>query len=427
MSRLEPLQQPVDQLTGDYSAKAHPDTKPIRVKVLVLRGGGGHYATFRAIHEILAQRFPHWQVDPLFADSLGQQSTKQGASKVSQTVSTGSDQFYDFILQHGLGWVHLLTVHIHKVITRLKHRLDVSLLAEEWQQTQPDLVLSVVPFQNRALGESVQQSLPTTPVVSILTDFADSPPAYWMAPTTDNYVVCGTDKAAAQALSAGVKPSRIIQTSGLVIHPQFYQASPSDIAERRQQLGLDPQCMTGLVLFGANGAQVMTEIADRLAAFGDRLQLIFLCGRNQAVAQAIREQATQQKRAIIGFTDRIPDYMRLADFFIGKPGNVSVSEAIAMNLPTIVEHNWLTLPQESYAADWLKRHQAGLSVSSFKHICAAVETLIEPENFARYQASVRALNNRAVFEIPEMLQTILGDAAEPSTIRPARTQQGGGL
>lgn len=211
-----------------------------------------------------------------------------------------------------------------------------------------------------------------------------------------------------------------------MIHPQFYRPRPDNIAEHRQQLGLDPQRMTGLVLFGANGSRVMTDIAERLSAFGDRLQLIFLCGRNQAVAQAIRQQATKQKRAVITFTDRIPDYMSLADFFIGKPGNVSVSEAIAMNLPTIVEHNWLTLPQESYAAAWLEKHQAGISVTSFRHICAAVETLTEPENFAQYQASVRALNNRAVFELPDILQGILDTAAvaNNSSVTLSKTQRG---
>ncbi|MEL6488888.1 MAG: hypothetical protein AAFQ95_02905, partial [Cyanobacteria bacterium J06621_3] len=86
----------------------------VKVTVLVLRGGGGHYATFRAIRDMLAQAKPDWQVTPLFADSLGEsanrsqarQSARQSAgthfSKVSQTLSSGSDRIYDFMLQNGL-------------------------------------------------------------------------------------------------------------------------------------------------------------------------------------------------------------------------------------------------------------------------------------------------------------------------------------
>ena len=38
-----------------------------------------------------------------------------------------------------------------------------------------------------------------------------------------------------------------------------------------------------------------------------------------------------------GFTKEVPYYMRLSDFFIGKPGPGSISEALAMKLPVLVE------------------------------------------------------------------------------------------
>lgn len=420
-------------------------TQRTKVKVLVLRGGGGHYATYLAIHEILAREQPSWQVEPLFADRLGAEvgaktaraeTDSEKSRKISQLLSTGSDRFYDFILKNGLGWIHLLTVHIHKLITLMKHRLDVHLLTQTWQQDPPDIVLSVVPFQNRALAESLQLAFPHVPVVTVLTDFADSPPAYWMAPSTHNYVLCPSEKAVAQALSAGVHVDRVIATSGLIIHPQFYpeQFCPEQLyskqlysepphseqfsestapnrSDRRQLLGLAPERMTGLVMFGANGSNVMLQIAEKLAALGDLIQLIFICGRNHKVAEALlATQSIRQKRVVIGFTSDIPDYMQLADFFIGKPGNVSVSEAISMNLPTIVERNWLTLTQEKYAADWLKENQVGISVRSFKGILQAVETMIEPENFARYKEKLQQLENRAVFELPQVLERILEKA-----------------
>ena len=56
-----------------------------------------------------------------------------------------------------------------------------------------------------------------------------------------------------------------------------------------------------------------------------------------------------------GFTKEVPRYMQLADYFIGKPGPGSISEAVAMQLPVIVERNAWTLPQERYNADWVTR------------------------------------------------------------------------
>jgi 1,2-diacylglycerol 3-beta-galactosyltransferase len=36
-----------------------------------------------------------------------------------------------------------------------------------------------------------------------------------------------------------------------------------------------------------------------------------------------------------------------------------------------------------------------------------VEKLLQPDNYARFRANAAALNNRAVFEIPEILENIL--------------------
>ena len=399
------LSSGISAIKQNTSAIASPKT--IKVKVLVLRGGGGHYATYQSLKAAFVEQHPHWELETIFVDALGEYSENAGAEKVSTVLGQSSDRFYDFLLKNGLGWVHLITIHIHKLLTRLRHQLDVELLAERWQADPPDLVLSVVPFHNRALHESLQLANANAPVVTILTDFADSPPAYWMAPGTDNYVVCGTEKAIAQALQSNIASERVIPTSGLVINPRFYSTSVQNVDDERWQLGLDPERMTGLVLFGANGANVMLEIAKQLEPLGDSLQLIFICGRNQSVADALRDYKGVQKRAVIGFTSEIPFYMHLADFFIGKPGNVSVSEAIAMNLPLIVERNWLTLPQERYAADWIKEQQVGITIQHFRHVRSAVEQLIEPAAFAQYQQRVSAIENRAVFEIPERLEEIL--------------------
>ncbi|MEO1394364.1 MAG: glycosyltransferase [Cyanobacteria bacterium J06634_5] len=408
----------------------------LQVKVLVLRGGGGHYSTYLALKASFAAHHPHWQLAPVFVDSLGvAQSDPTGettlAESLSRAIGTRSDKFYDFILKNGFGWVHLFTLHLHKLITWLKHSIDVALLVQRWQQQPPDLVLSVVPFHNRALAESLKQAKLNVPVVTILTDFADSPPAYWAAPQTQNYLLCPTQKAVGQAIAQGVLPERVIKTSGLVIHPHFYKPQVQNIAAAKEQLGLVANRVTALVFFGANGSDTMLKIANKLAPLGDRLQLIFLCGRNQKVATQLNQivdnyqqkenqqkenlqKENPQKIAVVEFTSEVSHYMHLSDFFIGKPGNVSISEAVAMQLPLIVERNLLTLNQERYAADWIEAHQIGLTVSTFRDIYKGVNDMIKPDNFVHYQANLKRFQNRAVFEVPQVLEKILDEGSKKS-------------
>ena len=148
----------------------------------------------------------------------------------------------------------------------------------------------------------------------------------------------------------------------------------------------------------------MLNIAQRVTV---PAQLIFICGRNQKLAQRLRQLETKFPKYVEGFTSEIPYYMHLSDFFIGKPGPGSISEALAMHLPVIVERNFLTLPQERYNTEWILEQQVGVVLKSFREIDAGLRQLLDPANFDRFRANAAAIKNRAVFEIPDILDSLL--------------------
>jgi 1,2-diacylglycerol 3-beta-galactosyltransferase len=113
--------------------------------------------------------------------------------------------------------------------------------------------------------------------------------------------------------------------------------------------------------------------------------------------------------------------MQLSDFFIGKPGPGSVSEAIAMGLPVIVERNAWTLPQERYNADWVLDKQVGLVVRGPDEIPGAVKLLLEPANLARLRARTAAIRNRAVYEIPGILRRIVEESSGVAAVEPEKS------
>jgi hypothetical protein len=127
-------------------------------------------------------------------------------------------------------------------------------------------------------------------------------------------------------------------------------------------------------LFGGEGSAVMLEIARSLEAAARPLQLILICGRNQKLAATLRAMPSRIPMFVEGFTREVPYYMHLSDFFIGKPGPGSISEAIAMKLPVIVERNAWNLPQERYNCEWVREQDVGLVLRNFRGIGAAVES-----------------------------------------------------
>jgi hypothetical protein len=78
-----------------------------------------------------------------------------------------------------------------------------------------------------------------------------------------------------------------------------------------------------------------------------------------------------------------------------------------MALPLIVERNAWTMMQERFNTDWIAQNGFGIVLPSFREIGSAISTMLDREHFMRLRANVKAFDNRAVFEIPEILEALI--------------------
>lgn len=363
--------------------------------------GGGHRAAATALKMAIEVQQRPWEVE-----LANLQEILDPLDILKKFTGIRIQDLYNTMLRNGwtLGSPQLLKVL--QLVVKIHHRGGVRLLQEYWRQTQPDMLVSFVPHFNRIMCESFGRVFPQRPFVTILTDLADYPPHFWIEERQSQYFVCGSDRAVRQALSMGHPENRIFRASGMILHPRFYEPQTADRAAGRQRLGFGPDLPTGLVLFGGYGSHEIREIADQLDRSSLELQLILICGKNAKLAQQLRRRKWRIPVFVEGFTTKVNEYMHLADFFVGKPGPGSVSEALEMHLPVIVACNSWTLPQERYNADYIVEKQVGVVLRSFRDIERGVAQLIEPSSLARYRANTVALENQAVFEIPAILEKI---------------------
>src|SRR5262249_45052821 len=180
----------------------------------------------------------------------------------------------------------------------------------------------------------------------------------------------------------------------------------------RTELGLKAEVPTAIVLFGGHGSKVMYDITERLDTARVPVQLILICGRNDDLAAKLRARQWSMPVNVIGFTKEVHRLMRAADFLIGKPGPGSIAEAMVRKLPMLIECNAWTLPQERYNAEWVKEKKVGIVLKSFKDVASGVRQMLEPAKLAECRKNVAAQNNRAIFEIPEILAALLGESSE---------------
>lgn len=357
--------------------------------------GGGHRSAAIALKSVIERQNRPWNVR-----LVNLQEILDELDVFRKITGIRLEDLYNKALAHGwtLGSQYGIGL-IHAVI-RLKYKPMVGLMQKYWESARPEMVVSLVPNFNRVLHDSLRAALPPAPFTTILTDFADFPPHFWIE-QQEQFLICGTPKAVEQGRALGHAAHRVFLVSGMILRPNFYEPVEVDRAEELARLGLDPRRPTGLVLFGGQGSGAMLEIAQRLPD----TQLIFICGRNQKLAEALRALPATAPRLVEGFTSEIPYYMHLSDFFIGKPGPGSISEAVAMRLPVIVSRNAWTLAQERYNVEWVREREAGIVLHNFREIAPAVKDMLQ--NLNRYRANVAKIENRAVFEIPEILAGIL--------------------
>jgi hypothetical protein len=366
-----------------------------KIDFLYFDAGGGHRAAATALKSVIDEQNRPWEIR-----LVNLQELLDPLDVFRKLTGIRLENLYNRMLAKGwtLGITQVLKI-VQGVI-RLNHGPAVRLLTEHWTRTKPEMVVSLVPNFNRALHQSLRAALPAVPFITILTDFADYPPHFWME-RQEQYLICGSEKAVEQARSLGHAPEKIFLTSGMILGPKFYQPVTVDRAQERRRLGLDPERPTALVLFGGAGSKVMLEIARTL----QDTQLILICGHNADLAARLKKTPAKAPRFVEGFTREIPYYMHLADFFVGKPGPGSLSEAMAMKLPVIVECNSFTLPQERYNADWVLEQKVGIVLKNFRPVAGAVEQMLG--NLPGFRKNVEKIQNRAVFEIPEILAKIL--------------------
>lgn len=386
---------------------------PAKIELLYFDAGGGHRSAMNALTAALNKTHPSYQVT-----ATNVQALLKGVDPVHTITGQTSEEIYNRMITHGFTWGSRAFLRTLQTGIRLHGTSIRDEFSKHWTHTRPHAVVSMIPNFNRYIYRGLRANSLDVPYVTIMTDIADSPPNFWQVRhrRRDMHIICGSERAHMQAhLSGFYEPDRIYKVSGMILKPSFYEAANPALPEiSHASLGLDPLKPTAIIMFGGNGSRVSVDIMDRLEAENVDVQFIVLCGKDKGLLRSLHNRPNC---AAIGFTDRVADYMRVADFMVGKPGPGSISEALHMGLPVVVENNQRTMIQERYNVTWVCEREAGIAVSSFNQVANTVRYLTRPDVLKHYRAKAAGFENRAVFEIPYILERIVNQAMPRLTAR----------
>lgn len=229
---------------------------------------------------------------------------------------------------------------------------------------QPDVIISTHPFATEMISLLKEDGKITVPLVCIMTDYA--PHRAWIHPYVDSYIV--SNEGMVDTMAKMGAPRQKIHPYGIPVDESFYEKM--DRAAVLKQMGLSPDKPTILIMAGSFGVSNILRIYNNIIKVDLDFQIIVITGKNERLYEAFNKLIIRNARQkplchvsvklkpkpskptkLLYFTNEVHKYMQISDLIITKPGGLTVSEALACNLPMAI---FDAIPgQESENADFL--------------------------------------------------------------------------
>ena len=320
---------------------------------------------------------------------------------------------YVFLMTKGKrlwGFLYYLTDIgiIDKIMKKVREVLDIksmkgleALLIKE----NPDAIVSTH-FVLSAIAKVVKQRVNhRVKQYVVITDYG--PHGFWIADDIDKYFV-GSRSMVPDMLKRGI-PENKISVTGIPVVEDFKQTF--NIPELRKKYSLVDERKTIFMLSGGFGVGPMEEMLKTLDKCKTDIQVITVCGHNEELYKNIdaMKETLNYPITLLGFSDKVPELMAVADLMITKAGGISVTEALVMKLPMIL---YASIPgQETWNEQMLTGAHAAMKADSVEKLSELSDrALLSVDVYESLKAGIETVRHDDSAE--EIVETILSELEE---------------
>jgi len=255
---------------------------------------------------------------------------------------------YNFILRH----CQPLMKHYYRYLEWTKpnlssicYRFSENYIKSLLKQTQPCVIVSTHPMINQYLARAISELNLQSKFIVVLTDPSNQ---FWTAWACNDasLTIVPNDLACQRLITLGVKPT-LLKIIGMPVHPQFTQPAKHERRALLNELGLETERTTILILGSAEGGESVKQIYTALKSINSVVQVVYVGGSESARAKITRESIRQNiKTAILPFSSEMADLMNACDLIVTKAGGLTIFESIARHLPIALNLMTDPMPQE---------------------------------------------------------------------------------
>lgn len=298
----------------------------MKVLILSCNTGEGHNAAGRAmVQQIEAEGHEAVMMDYMMLS--GERASRRVGGAYVGLVRRLPGGF-GLLYRLGLAWSHspLGRSPVYWANSLMANRLAQLLEAEHF-----DAVLMPHLFPAEAITCLKRRGVKLPVTVSIGTDYTCIP--LWEETDCDFYVIPHEDLAE-EYVSRGI-PREKLRPFGIPVRRDFQQ--PCDRAEARRRLSLPEDKQVYLVMSGSMGFGRIQAFTYALqSVMGADGHIVVICGNNQKLRRIMeREFSGHDSVQIVGYTDRVAEYMAACDVLYSKPGGLTSTEALVSGVPMV--------------------------------------------------------------------------------------------
>lgn len=299
-------------------------------KVIILTGsyGTGHKRAAHALAKALDLNTSQFSTRVLDVTSLAPPRLDSLEKRTFLSGVTHFPSLYHYIYKK------TQKNNIASSLIKKMNRVGVYRLISALEEEHPDLIVSTFPVASVMMSLIKQADWFTSvPLLTVITDY--SVHSTWVNQYTDGYLVA-TQEVKQMLIDMNVDPEKIMIT-GIPIHPKF--SGLQNKRELKEKYHI-PYHQKVLLLMGGGGGIFghFLPILRQLDKIEPDVRIVIICGQNRKIFQQFTQFSRTAKHNIQveGFVHNMNEWMAIADLLITKPGGLTVSEAIASELPMII-------------------------------------------------------------------------------------------
>jgi processive 1,2-diacylglycerol beta-glucosyltransferase len=233
----------------------------------------------------------------------------------------------------------------------------------------------------------------------------------WL-PRAFHTLALAREEARVELMALGMPSDRVTATGIPIAVRPGTALPPAPVDTRGSDTGRPPML---LISAGASGGDHAISVVRQTLHLRSPFTATVVCGRNPELRRRVDALVAPagNRYRVLGFTPDMPELLRQADLFVGKPGGLTASECMAVGLPMVLVN---PIPgQEVRNGDYLMEQGAAVRCNTPATIGWKIDELLrDPGRLQRMRASALRIGRPDAGA--DVLDTLLGGPARPLVV-----------